>query len=183
MSTTKHPENFILLCGPSGAGKTTLSQRLERDYGYRCVRSYTTRPRRTALEDNHIFVTDSVFNAIPEEERVAYTQYSGFQYCATKAQVEDADIYVIDPKGIEYFKAHYDGPKNVIVVYLHIPTHLSIQRMIRRGHDGMEIYARVAEDVEQFDNIQYDYMLEGSDALPDLEYKMHEIIRGGEIEW
>ncbi len=180
---TKPRKNFILLCGRSGAGKTTLTQRLERDYGYKSVRSYTTRPRRNALEDGHIFVTDSVFNSIPEVERVAYTMYNGYQYCATKDQVEAADVYVIDPKGIEYFKKHYDGEKNVVTVLLDISASVSMQRMTGRGHDSTEIYARMAEDAEQFGHVNYDYLLYGTDPLADLTFRMHEILRGGEMEW
>lgn len=130
--------NLILLVGESGSGKTTVATELERQYGFKSIQSYTTRPPRNESEYGHIFVSNDEFDAL-QSDLVAYTEYNGYRYGATKQQVNECDIYVIDPSGVQYFMEHYHADttenqdiKPVKVVYLHTTIPVRVQRMEHR---------------------------------------------------
>ena len=90
---------ILLLIGASGSGKSTVARYLCEQYGLRQIDSYTTRPPRYRGESGHIFITDEEFDQL--QDFVGYTLYNGHRYGATAQQVEENDIYVIDPAGVE----------------------------------------------------------------------------------
>lgn len=145
--------------GRSGCGKTTITELLEQKYGLKSIQSYTTRQKRSENETGHIFVSDEEFDKLTD--MVAYTEFNGNRYCATTEQVETHSLYVIDPKGIEYFKEHYKGNKSVKVIYINVSVKTSLDRMIKRGvaNEKEQIMAtaealdRLANDNHEF----YDY--------------------------
>lgn len=186
---SKH-KTLILLVGKSGSGKTTLAEHSGRLYGLRSIQSYTTRPRRTPNETGHIFASNRAFHSL--KDIVAYTKYNGYEYCATAQQVEDNDLYVIDPKGVEYFKEHYHGSKNIVVVYIvssgdpHEAFKTCYERIKERGGTIEEAAERVALDNREFDNFekQADYVLVNKD-FEDLDInaiKLDRIVRTGGLD-
>ena len=142
-------ENTIFLfVGRSGSGKSSVAARLSETYGWRVLDSYTTRPPRYEGEKGHIFSTKEEFDALPE--KCAYTYFDGNEYCATVEQVNNSDIYIIDPDGITYFKNHYKGDKIPLVVYFDIDKYKSVERMADRGDDVDAILDRVKNDNSAF---------------------------------
>ena len=87
---------IYLIIGRSGVGKDYLVNLLN-ERGLSAVKSYATRPKRSEDEDTHIFIKPEEVNDYPD--KVAETEINGYTYFATKTQVEEADIYVIDPNG------------------------------------------------------------------------------------
>jgi guanylate kinase len=88
---------MILIIGRSGSGKDHLARELSK-HGLKQVLSYTTRPPRRPDEDTHIFIK-------PEEscnykDKIATTEIAGCEYFATKQQMIDNDVYIIDPHGM-----------------------------------------------------------------------------------
>ena len=138
-------DKFLLLVGKSGSGKDTIAKILSDKYGLRQLKSYTTRPRRFTTEDTHTFVTK-----LPEETEtvkfIAYTEFNGFEYCATNVQVENSDIYVIDPDGVLYFMEHYCGSKKPVVVYIDMPWRKRFARMIGRKDGVFAAAKRIIHD-------------------------------------
>lgn len=63
------------------------------------LKSFTTRPKRFEAEDSHIFITEEEASAYTD--KIATTVINGYEYFSTKSQVEENDIYIIDPNGIE----------------------------------------------------------------------------------
>lgn len=143
---------IILLVGESGAGKSTVADELCKRFGSRQVYSYTTRPRRTPDEKGHTFVSEKYFDTIVDQ-LVAYTEFDGYRYGVTKEQIDKNDIYVIDPAGIEYFEAHYDGDKPSIAFYITAPENLRRDRMLRRGDKPLDVSRRLLHDEEVFKNV------------------------------
>ena len=47
----------VLICGRTGTGKDTLQSILVNNYGWKCVKSYSTRAKRFEGEDSHIFIS------------------------------------------------------------------------------------------------------------------------------
>lgn len=157
--------NIYLIVAPSGAGKTTVTELLESKYGLKPIQSYTTRPPRFDGETGHTFVLDEEFDKLTDI--VVYTEFAGNRYCATAEQVEENDLYVIDPKGVEFFKEHYskehyNDSKQVKIIYIESDMTTRYERMKQRAEDSGSTYLesvdyslkRIVNDVGEF----YDYV-------------------------
>lgn len=145
---------LILLCGESGSGKDTVAKILKDKYDLKQVISYTTRQPRYENEDTHIFITEEEMKQYLND-MVGYTYYNNNYYFATNEQVEECDVYVIDLLGIEYFKQHYQGDKEVLVIYLQVPDEIRRERMAQRGDSLNSINNRLVYDDNAFKNASY----------------------------
>lgn len=156
---------IVLIVGESGSGKSTICDELTKRYDLKQVKSYTTRPRRNKNEDGHTFISDEEFDRL--ENICAYTYFDKYRYCATKAQVDNADLYIIDPYGVGYFMESYNGCKIPMVVYIHADKRIRRKRMKKRGDTTYKIKQRMANDELSFVNVdeyamyQYDNIEEG----------------------
>lgn len=114
-----------LILARSGRGKDYLRKLLETNYGWRFVKSRTTRPPRFEGEDTHIFISQTEADAVSESDIIAKTEINGYVYFATKEDLEQADAYIIDPNGVEYLFKHY--PQEWYELY-YIQTDANIAR-------------------------------------------------------
>ena len=156
---------IVLIVGESGSGKSTICDELTKRYDLKQVKSYTTRPRRSANEDGHTFISNDEFSKL--ENICAYTYFDNHHYCATKEQVDNADLYIIDPYGIRYFIDKYNGRKIPMVVYIHADNRIRRKRMEKRGDKRYKIQQRIVNDESSFANVdeyatyQYNNIEEG----------------------
>ena len=139
---------ILLLVGKSGSGKSTVAEALHNAYEWRILQSYTTRPKRYANESGHIFINKEEFDRL--ENLCAYTIFDGYEYCATQEQVDNAEIYIIDPTGVEYFKKLYKGDKMVIPIYLDASDKILWERMRKRGDSIINTMRRILHDRKAF---------------------------------
>lgn len=139
---------IVLIVGESGSGKSTICNELTKRYDLKQVESYTTRPRRNNEERGHTFVTEEEFNKL--QNICAYTLFDSHKYCATKEQIDSADLYIIDPHGIDYFMRKYNGQKIPMVVYIHASQSERKKRMRYRGDTEYQINRRIRLDVNAF---------------------------------
>jgi len=166
-------DKIVLVVGKSGSGKTTIVEKLEKDYGYKSISSYTTRKKRSEDEYGHIFITRKEFDELTD--LVAYTEYNGNFYGATSQQVDENDLYVINPDGVEFFKREYKGDKKIIIVYIVTSTNNAedfsnrYERMVARGDSYEEASHRVAMDNVEFRGFEqcadYIYVNDTEDAV------------------
>lgn len=174
-------EKIILLCGKSGSGKTTIAQLLEDKYNMNVLQSYTTRPKRSPDETGHTFITDEDFDCLCNI--CAYGEFGGYRYCATQDQVDNADVYVIDGQGIEYFKKTYRGIKKPIVIYVSVPCVARFKRLIKR--DGIiKGLKRWFADIPHFHAIKKltNYSIKNSFGKSEnCAYDLSMLINGGKI--
>ena len=144
--------NYIFcLMGKSGSGKTTIADKLFDKYGYTQIASYTTRPPRTENDTDHIFISKEEYDALTD--KVAYTCFQNNYYCATKEQVDNANLYVIDPFGVEQLKQLYDGEKQIVSIYIDTPMDICLNRMRKRGDNEDKIWERLRHDDTVFKGI------------------------------
>lgn len=186
-------KNIYLIVAPSGAGKTSIVNLLEKKYGLKAIQSYTTRPPRYDGERGHIFISDNDFSELTDI--VAYTEFCGYKYCTTSKQVEENDLYVIDPKGVDYFKQSYKGSKHIKIIYIESDMTVRYERMKQRGEANGLSYSeavnnaleRITNDVSEFydyihHNVQTDYVVENNtnDTIKDAADKIYRYIVGEE---
>lgn len=152
---------IALIVGESGSGKTTVCERLGQKYGLKQISSYTTRPPRSDDEVGHRFI--SPHQMPPKSEMCAYTMYHGHHYFATHQQVDEADLYVIDPVGIQFFKEHYRGDKIPKVIKIEVPVVERLKRMAARGDKAFEVMKRNELDKRVFADVTADAVFENLD--------------------
>lgn len=169
--------NFILLMGESGSGKTAIAEEMENRYGLTQVISYTTRMKRNPDESNHIFLTDDEFDNL--EDLVAYTEFDEQRYGATAEQIEENFLYVIDPNGIDYFTEIYCGTKNPIVVYVETTLTTRFNRMCQRD-EFSKAKQRLENDKEAFREAKQmaDYIVSNENNLDEAVQEIYKIWKG-----
>lgn len=144
-------KNIYLIMGASGSGKTTIAKKLKELYGYTSVSSYTTRQPRSDGEEGHIFITKSEFDKLTDI--VAYTEYDGNFYASTAEQINNNDLYIIDPDGVHNFNNSYHGAKNAVVIY--IKTSLTTRMKRLEDRDGFDAaLKRIETDIIAFRNAE-----------------------------
>lgn len=135
---------LLLLIGPSGSGKTAIAGLLEEKLGLKILQSYTTREPRFPDEPGHIFVSEA---EMPDRsEMAAYTYFNGNHYWATYDQLEENDIYIIDPAGIEDLKKNYKGEKSIRVVEIRATEEVRFNRMVEQGRGEASSRGRIEHD-------------------------------------
>lgn len=182
---------LFLIVGRSGSGKTTIVEFLEKYKGLKSVQSYTTRPKRSENEYGHIFISDATFDTL--ENIMGYAEYSGHRYCATKEQLDEADLYVVDPTGVEALLQKYETNRQIYIIYLNTSVPKLIDNMITRGDSSKKIVDRLHDDFEYdwgvyleqlYDNWRYPichrnyYSIDGNSRLDDVIDSVLKIIIG-----
>ena len=124
-----------LIMGRTASGKDALADLLCDHYGFSRVVSCTDRPRRDGEGDTHRFMDADAVSAVlaarpdPDDPDavVASTTVGRHRYFATRSQVEDASLYVIDPPGVERLARAM--PQTLFqVVYLTVPKAVEPRR-------------------------------------------------------
>lgn len=158
----RQSDYIFLIVGPSGSGKSTVVERLATMYGLKHIESYTTRAPRYPGERGHIFVSDEEFDKLTD--MVGYTEFDGHRYAATAAQVEENDIYVIDPAGVAFFKENYHGFKKVKVIGIWATEAVRKKRMYLRGDPETAIQRRLEGDRAIFNTDVCDIVIYNHDV-------------------
>lgn len=172
--------NYIyLIIGESGVGKTSIVNYLCSKYELKSINSYTTRIPRYEGEQGHIFVTKQEFDQL--KDICAYVQYNNNEYAATLEQVQESDLYIVDPKGATYFKEYYTGEKIPIYIYLHASSNIRYERMAERGDDEIKIKERLINDIKAFKTLTYDIRIETDNkSIKEVGEELYRIIKSGE---
>lgn len=142
---------LITLTGVSGSGKTTLANKLAKKYNYTVLKSYTTRkPRENDEADlsSHSFCSmDDV--AWLQDEIVCSNWFNNNFYFATRSQLDEANIYVVDSKGLKDLYRNYFN-KPILSVFLDVDSSIAAARMEKRGDNNEAIMSRLQHDAEAF---------------------------------
>ena len=175
MSESSSPPGLILVVSsPSGAGKTTLCQRLQRDFPQIVFSvSCTTRPRRRGEEDgvDYHFVDQTTFDGMIERREFAeWAEVHGQRYGTTTRAIRHAldegrdVLFDIDYQGGRQIKARF--ARMAVMVFVLPPSFEELERRLRsRATDSPETIARrLAKAREELEHYAlYDYLLVNDD--------------------
>ena len=143
--TPKHRGLLIVLCGPSGVGKSTISRLLEKRMHVSYTVSATTRPKKPQDDDgkryDHIS-RDEFFRRLDNDEFLEYAQVYDDYYGTPKHPAldylgEGKDVLLeIDVQGA--LQVRYQYP-DVLEIFILPPSRETLlQRLNDRGRDTAE---------------------------------------------
>ena len=137
---------LIVLVGPSGVGKSTISRRLEKEMKVWYTVSVTTRPKTEGEEEEgksyeHIDKLE-FFRRLDSDKYLEYAQVYGNYYATPKhpaldqlAQGKDV-LLEIDVQGAMQVRHHYP---DALLIFILPPDELTLlQRLTDRGRDSAE---------------------------------------------
>jgi guanylate kinase len=173
-------KKIFLLVGESGCGKDTFANMLEQD-GYKILKSYATRPKRENEGFTHVFIKPEEVEQY-KNDMVAYTKIGEYEYFATKNQVLENDIYIIDPLGVQFLKDHHLNINiDIIVIYINVDRFERKERALKRGDVEENINKRFAAEDYQFqcfrEQAEFNYSIENIDINKSYKILKH-IIEG-----
>lgn len=124
------------------------------------VVSFATRPMREGETNGveHWFITtEEAQDKIKNSQILAYTKIgeTGYEYFVTKEDLHGANLYIIDPKGIEYLKSH-NPDINIKVIYIWISEDTRLSRASKRSDFNTAFEKRNKDESEQFDRFEKD---------------------------
>ena len=144
------PLKFLFI-GRTASGKSSIAKAVCERMGLKQVVSYTTRPMRKSEKNgsDHIFTTDEEVSQY-EDDIAAYTEINGFKYFTTYDVIDKADIYVIDPIGVDNLKIKCGDRYEFIEIYIRTPQKLAEERARIRGDKLKDFKQRWVSENQQF---------------------------------
>ena len=144
-TSTKQPGHLVVLCGPSGVGKSTISRELARRLNVAYIVSATTRPRQPGDEKgkqyDHIDRSE-FFRRLDADEFLEYAQVHGEYYGTPKHPAldlldEGRDVLLeIDVQGA--LQVRYQYPK-ALLIFIEPPDEPTLlQRLTDRARESPE---------------------------------------------
>ena len=159
--------HLLILSGPSGTGKTSLSRRLEVELSDLCISvSYTTRPQRDSECDgaDYRFISRQDFEAMIEAgSLLEHAEVLGHYYGTSADWVQHqraagCDVLLeIDWQGARQVRARHPDS---IGIFLLPPDFQSLrQRLATRGQDRTQLIERrtrnAPQELEHYGEYQY----------------------------
>ncbi len=135
---------LIVLCGPSGVGKSTLSKLISSELGVAYVPAVTTRERRPGDDRGKAYEhvdEDNFFDRLDTGEFLEYAQnydeyYATPKHPALDLLAEGRDVLLeIDVQGALQVRFHY--PRALLVFILPPDESVLKERLIERGRDDV----------------------------------------------
>jgi len=145
-ASNQHRGLLIVMVGPSGVGKSTISRRLENEMSISYIKSVTTRPKEPGEDDNgkryeHIDKLE-FFRRLDSDQYLEYAQVYGDYYATPKHPALDLlaagkDVLLeIDFQGA--MQVRYNYPDALLVFILPPDEPTLLQRLTDRGRDSAE---------------------------------------------
>lgn len=165
----------FFIVGETCSGKDSIVNALCEQLNLRPVVSYTNRPKRETETEGveHYFRSKKEFRKIKKDKKniIAYTKIyqpknkfddichkvfpffyknDGYEYLATKDELEKSDLYVIDPNGINYLTKRHPEI-DFAIIYIHADMETRINRSINNRSENVEIFMeRCRNESDQF---------------------------------
>ena len=136
----------------------------------------------------------SICNLLKEKYNITFDKYD---ISITAEQVENNDLYIIDPKGIDFFMKSYKGSKTPKVIFISSDMTTRYERMKSRAEENGSEYMdavkssleRITNDVVEFydyihgqTQIDYTFKNNADDKLEDVVDRIYKYICSCESE-
>ena len=173
---------MLILSSPSGAGKTTITKKIQQKYqNFKISVSHTTRKPRSNEVDgvDYYFTSNEEFKKLIKDNKFyEYAKIFDNYYGTSKQAIEEQlaagiDVFLdIDWQGARQVREIMDDVKTIFILP---PSKQELeQRLNNRGQDSAEIIAgRMAQAQSETSHYnEYDYVVVNDDfdtALRDLE--------------
>lgn len=152
---------MLILIGKSASGKDTIKRKLIKEFEFKPIVSYTTRPIRVGEKEgeDYYYINELEFQKKKEEgffaEWKSYNTIQGEWYYGTaKEDIEKANDYTVmisTPRGVrDILKEGYE-PK---VAYINADIETISKRLYFRGDNRSEIQRRMLSDSMDFKNVE-----------------------------
>ena len=185
MSSIPSQGLLLVLCGPSGVGKSTISRRLAASHKVQYIVSATTRPKKPGDEDKKIYehiTAPEFFKRLDENQFLEYAQVYGDYYGTPKHPCLDylgtgEDVLLeIDVQGA--LQVRYQYPDAVLIFILPPDEPTLMRRLTARGRDADEViayrYRAAKREIHMAKGSRaFDYMV----INDDLDGAVEEIVR------
>lgn len=182
--------NIVAIMGEAGSGKDrTLQAVLKANPLLHEIISCTTRPMRQgeAHGVNYYYYTPEQFGLkVLEGEMLECTVFNDWFYGTSYESVRSGNIInigVFNPTGVESLLARQDCNVLVFKVQTNDKTRLMRQLNREENPNVREVVRRFQADYEDFDNIEFDYILLNNDAESDIEANVKEILYQSELHF
>ena len=136
----------------------------------------------------------SICNMLKEKYNITFDKYD---ISITAEQVENNDLYIIDPKGVDFFMESYKGSKTPKVIFISSDMTTRYERMKSRAEENGSEYMdavkssleRITNDVVDFydyihgqTQIDYTFKNNADDKLEDVVDRIYKYICSCESE-
>ena len=168
--TSSHGSVMVILSSPSGAGKTTLTKKIQQKYqNFKISVSHTTRKPRSNEVDgiDYFFITHDEFNKnIKEEKFYEHAKIFDNFYGTSKDSVnillkkKNDILFDIDWQGTQQLSMFKE--LNIIKIFLVPPDKQELEnRLVQRNQDKSEVITKrlKAYDDDIFHWSDYDYVI------------------------
>ena len=138
---------LIIIAGPSGAGKTTISEYLRAKFDIPRVITHTTRPMRAGEQNgvDYYFETDESFAQLHFFEHVRYGSY---QYGSSRESLEKSFAkheivsLIVETAGVQTYLKQL--PQESVFIYLTVSDQKILgKRLVERGDAPEQIEKRL----------------------------------------
>ncbi|MEM8872966.1 MAG: guanylate kinase [Planctomycetota bacterium] len=186
--SASHPGLLLVLCGPSGVGKSTISRALSDRTGVRYATSVTTREKRPGDDKGKTYdyvEKPEFYRRLDNDEYLEYAQVYGQYYATPKTPAMDwlregHDVLLeIDVQGALQVRHHY--PAAVLTFILPPDEATLLQRLNDRGRDdAAEVDKRFRAAKREIQMAKgsraFDYMVINDD-LEDAVQEIEKVLR------
>ena len=143
---------LFLFVGRSGSGKTTVADGLCANGHLHTAVSMTTRPPRYEGERGYNFVTEE---ELLKHKVLTHAVFDGNHYGVSEEELDNSDIFIVEPSSIHAVQHHYAGKRVVKVIYFDLDPLEAAKRMRARGDAEAKIKRRLWNDANTFHHIPY----------------------------
>ena len=171
---------FVII-GKSGSGKTTLCDLIESRLGVPQIRTYTTKPPRSELDDSHIWSDIECYKQDEHFDNIlCQTRFGIHTYWTRKDQIQGVQTLVVDVNGLNKL---YETNLKLVVINLVADDDTRAERIqYEYERQGQYVDVAIANTCERldrdagFERLKVDWAVDGNRDIEEVFEDVKKII-------